>query len=194
MAAPRPLAIRLARHRDAAVIALMSRDLIERGFGWTWRADRVTRHIDDPDSVAIAAGRGESVTGFALMTFAPESAHLNLLAVHPRRQRQRLGSRLLLWLERSARTAGVGTISLEVRERNNAGRRFYRWLGYREVGRVASYYGGREAATLMSKDLAALRPWRLDDGEALARIRPELCPPGWAPPAHDRTPRGAVDS
>ena len=37
---------------------------------------------------------------------------------------------------------------------NDAARRFYERLGYREVGRKVAYYGGREDALRMTHDLA----------------------------------------
>ena len=148
----------LARPLDAVPIALMSRRLVEAGLPtWAWTSRRVSRHVHDPDSVVLAARRGEEVTGFAIMGFGDEAAHLNLLAVEPRCRRAGLGTRLVRWLEESARTAGTFEVSLEVRASNAAARGFYKALGYAEVDLLPGYYDRIEDAIRMTRDLRVLR-------------------------------------
>ncbi len=148
-----PIRIEIARPADAHAIARMSRDLIEYELPWSWQAPRVLRHVCRAESTVITArGRGR-FAGFAIMRFATEEAHLDLLAVHPRFQRRGLGAWMLRWLEDSARVAGISVVYLEVRETNHAGRAFYRRLGYRRVGRVPGYYCAREAALRFARDL-----------------------------------------
>src|SRR5580700_8278615 len=88
----------LARSSDAGEIAEMSRELIEQGLAWSWIPARVERAIKSRDSCVLVARRDERVAAFAIMHFADEIAHLNLLAVAPRHRRQGLGRRLLEWL------------------------------------------------------------------------------------------------
>ena len=52
------------------------------------------------------------------MEFDLESAHLNLLAVDPIFRRRGIARSLLSWLEKSAKTAGILEITLEVRTMN----------------------------------------------------------------------------
>ncbi len=148
-----PVRVELARAPDASDIACMSRDLIEYGLPWSWQAPRVMRHVRSADSTVITARSRGELAGFAIMRFGAEAAHLDLLAVARSFQRRGVGGELLRWLEGSARTAGISVIHLEVRETNQGGRDFYRRLGYRQVGRVAGYYCGREAALRFARDL-----------------------------------------
>ncbi len=147
------ISIDLASTRDAARIALMSRDLIESGLGWSWRAGRVARQIARRDATVLVARDQHGVCGFAVMRLLDEYARLDLLAVAPSRQRAGIGSRLLQWLEDGARTAGAGLVHLEVRETNAPARAFYRAVGYLELVRIPGYYGGRESAVRMYHDL-----------------------------------------
>ena len=148
----------LARPIDAVAIALMSRRLVEAGLpSWAWTARRVARHIHDPESVVLAAHRGDELAGFAIMGFGDEAAHLNLLAVEPRFRRGGLGRRLVHWLEESAMVAGTFEINLEVRARNVNARRFYRALGYAEVDVLPGYYDRVEDAVRMTRDLRVVR-------------------------------------
>ncbi len=149
----RDVSLRIALPGDAARIALMSRDLIEGGLGWSWTQTRVSKGIANPDTLSIVLRDDDSVIGFAMMYFGDEHAHLNLLAVQPTFQRTGLGTRMIRWLEESARVAGVRAVHLEVRARNQHARRFYRRLGFLEMALLPKYYRGIEAAVWMARDL-----------------------------------------
>lgn len=145
---------RPAKVADARTMAAMSRDLIEFGLSWSWREPRIERCIRDPDTMVLIATRAREIAAFAIMEFAEEHAHLNLIAVKPRFQRQGVGEQTLAWLEDSARTAGITSVYLELRSRNRTAWNFYRKLGYREVAHLPGYYEGVESGLRMMKDLS----------------------------------------
>jgi len=145
---------------DASEIAVMSRELIEGGLGWSWTPARVARSIRCADTVVLLARAEGRVAGFAVMYFGSEEAHLNLLAVGPAYRRAGLGRRLVVWLEQSALVAGISVVYLEVRASRVGAQTFYRRLGYRCIGRVSGYYRGREAAIQMAHDLSRSAPTR----------------------------------
>lgn len=144
---------KLARLRDAQVIALMSRDLVEFGLPWAWTARRVAAHIRASDSNVLTAWSDERLIGFAIMQYFDEHAHLNLLGVEPAYRRFGIGRRLVEWLEETARVGGMFSIWLEVRAGQTGSRTFYRRLGYQEDKYIPGYYSGREAAVRMTHDL-----------------------------------------
>jgi ribosomal-protein-alanine N-acetyltransferase len=143
-----------ARVADAALLAGMSQDLVETGLRPAWDAARIAWHIRHPDSVVLAARAGTAIVGFAIMRYADDTAHLNLLAVAAAHRRRGIGRRLVAWLEATALTAGTFTIALELRAGNEGARAFYAALGYRELARVPGYYQGRESAIRMVRDVA----------------------------------------
>ncbi len=143
--------IRLARARDARPIAEMSRDCIEHGLGWRWTEARVLSCIRHPAANVIVVR--PTLTGFGIMQYGDDEAHLLLLAAHPRHRRMGVGAALVRWLEATALTAGVGLIRLEARASSAEARNFYRALGYTEVRTVKRYYEGREDAVSIAKDL-----------------------------------------
>ena len=147
------IALRLASVVDAPRLAAMSRDLVEMGLGWSWIPSRIARHIRSPESVVLVAQCGERLVAFAIMRFGVDEAHLDLLAVTPTYRRTGVGRKLISWLEKSALVAGTSVIYLEVRATNETARAFYASLGYRCISRVRGYYGGREAAVCMARDL-----------------------------------------
>ncbi len=163
--------MRLARQADARPMALLSRDLIEVGLGWRWTPQRVAFSLRDRDTNGLLAVDGQQLVGFALMKYLDEQAHLFLLAVMPERRRAGVGRALLAWLECSALVAGLGSLHLEVRAGNAGARAFYGALGFEECGTVAGYYGGREAAVRLRRQLRV--PLSEQDRSAA---------PAWRPP------------
>ena len=151
----------LAGSGDAVRIAHLSRDEIERGLPWRWRPAAIRRLIAAPE-VAVLCARcrvassprtAELLGGFGVMEFGLDRAHLVLLAVAPRLRRRGLARRMLRWFEKSARTAGIGEIDLEVRADNTGARRFYLVEGFSRGEYLPGYYQGRVAAYRMNKKL-----------------------------------------
>lgn len=149
----RDLVLAPAQPDDAIRIATLSRDLIEAGLAWSWTTDRVTKSIAHPETVVLTASHHGNLIGFAIMEFGMTSAHLSLLAVSEPCQRQGIGRRLFEWLRKSALTAGIGEIKVEMRANNAAARKFYGRLGFLEIGLVAGYYQRREDALRMKVNL-----------------------------------------
>src|SRR5438445_45553 len=147
------LTLRLATRDDSAAIAAMSRDLIERGLGWSWTPRRVQRSIADAHTNVVVALDAQHLAGFGIMRYHDDEAHLLLLAVNPADRRRGVGAALVTWLEKAALVSGVGQVYLEARAGNLQARAFYRRLGYLEVQRVPGYYQGVEPGVRMAKDL-----------------------------------------
>ena len=166
------LTIRLAEAGDAQAIAEMSRDFIESGLGWRYDQAHILRAMRRRETAVLVAAERQTyvardrpgVSGFAVMDFGDERAHLVLLAVQPTQRRRGTGRRLVEWLLESAIVAGMASLHLELRADNEAARRFYRALGFSETVLMPKYYNGREAAMRMIRVLRAPGPlplsWR----------------------------------
>jgi ribosomal-protein-alanine N-acetyltransferase len=162
--------LRLARQSDAPTLAAMSRDLIETGLGWHYRAERIGQLLGNADTVSLVACENARPAGFAIMTLGEERAHLVLLAVCADQHRRGIGRRLTQWLVETAVTAGIATVHVELRAQNKAAYLFYRALGFEQTLRIAGYYRGRETAIRMMRLLRA----------------PGLVPFAWRPPTLDK--------
>lgn len=165
----RRFSIRLARMSEARRIAVLSRDLIEAGLGWSWTPQRVMRSLRDRATNVVVAVDGQRVVAFALMKYLEEEAHLMLLAVLPTWRRAGVGRAMLAWLEETALTAGICTIHLEVRANNRGARAFYRRFGFEECETLPGYYGAIEAALRMRSDLWENQTGRSARGQAAWR-------------------------
>ena len=153
LTAVRSLRLEPARSADAPRLAALSRQLIETGLPWRWRAPDIARLIAAEDDCVVVARGDEGIVGFAAMSFsfARGRAHLLLLAVVPERRGEGLAARLVDWLETLARRGGIAEVELEVRLRARAARALYARLGYAEKARLPGYYAGREDALRLRK-------------------------------------------
>ncbi len=142
-------ALRLARSSDAEAIAVMSRDLVEKGLGWTYTPEKVLAHVRDKHTLTVVAASGSRVVGFAIAHYGAEVVHLTLLAVAPSHQRTGLGRKLMTWQIECCKTAQARAIRLELRADNVVAHMFYRSLGFVEAGVVAGYYAGVETSIQM---------------------------------------------
>ena len=148
------LVLRAAHISEAGAIASMSRLLVEHGLNWRWTPSRVRKSIRDRETMVLVANNDGKLSGFAIMKFRDADSHLFLLAVAPEMQRAGIGAALLIWLEKSCRTAGMRHIRVEVRAGNHKARKFYDRSGFRFIGQVAGYYDRHEPAVVMVKTLA----------------------------------------
>ncbi len=151
----RQATIRLALPGDAQVISLLSRDTIEAGLPWRWRAPEITRFIQSERHNVIVAPGEADLLGFAVMSYNERDAYLALLAVAPAARRTGLARRLLGWLLKTADVAGIASISVELREDNLAALRLYEETGFAEHNRKVGGYYGRVNQVCMR---LALRP------------------------------------
>lgn len=145
--------IGLAHADDAPRIARMSRDLIEHGLGWRWTPARVLRLVQDASTNVAVAREDARITGFGIMQYREEDAHLVLFAVDPERRRRGVGRALMGWFEETALAAGIGVIRLEARASNHTARAFYRALGFVEVAQVRNLYAHGEDGVRFARDV-----------------------------------------
>ena len=94
------------------------------------------------------AGCGGRVAGFLVSRVVAEGeCELLTLAVAPEFRRQGIGGGLVNALVEEFR----GAIWLEVRESNNAARKFYGFMGFQEIGRRVGYYDAPAEAAIVMK-------------------------------------------
>ncbi len=147
------LIIEPARESDAQIIAMLSRDEIERGLGWSYTPSKILRAIRDPETNVVVARDLGVVAGFGIMEYGLDTANLRLLAVAREYRRRGLASEIVRWLEHVAINAGTFEISVQLRSTNHPALKLYEGLGYEVVDRVSQYYKLREDAIIMAKHL-----------------------------------------
>jgi ribosomal-protein-alanine N-acetyltransferase len=124
----------------------------EAGIAYSLRDLR--RFLAMPRAACVLAEVGPTLCGFALAYSLPRDlAHVVTLDVHPTFRRRGLGRRLIESVLEGSAAAGAQRVVLEVDVRNSGAITFYRKLGFRESGRLPSYYGPGLDAFEMGKAL-----------------------------------------
>jgi [ribosomal protein S18]-alanine N-acetyltransferase len=100
--------------------------------------------------VARCSGR---IAGYIVTCAGGERAEVVSIAVDPRYRGIGAGKALMRHTLARLKRAGVKRVLLMVRAANTAGLAFYRWFGFRRVGRVARYYGRGGDGVRMRRDL-----------------------------------------
>jgi len=104
---------------------------------------------------AWVALRDDTVQGFCVVMFAPDVAHLLVLAVARERQRHGIGQRLVHHAQQQVQRKGLAALILEVRPSNQNARAFYQHLGFEPLSVRKDYYpagrGLREDALVLRK-------------------------------------------
>lgn len=84
------------------------------------------------------------VCGYANLRVIAGEGEIERIAVDSRFRRMGIGRKLMEKMEESARDAGVGDMTLEVRESNGQARKLYETCGFKEEGRRKRYYRNPE--------------------------------------------------
>lgn len=145
--------LEIAIPSDAFEIALLSKNDIEHGLGWKYTPEQVVRLIRDSSKNVVVARVESKLVGFGIMTYYAEQANLDLLAVKHNYRRMKIGSQIVLWLEKVAQTAGAYNVYVQVRSSNTQAIKFYQRLGFQLLDEHRGFYRGIEAGVIMAKNL-----------------------------------------
>lgn len=121
-------------------------------FSDPWCEQAVASELDNPLSLWLVALEGDTLIGYVGSQSVLGEADMMNLAVAPTHRRGGVARALLQALEQALDANGVGCLSLEVRQSNEAARTLYTACGYRQVGLRPNYYRSpRENALILKK-------------------------------------------
>lgn len=129
-----------------------------QGQAFPWTEGNFSDGLKAGYSAWVAHRRGR-VIGFSMTLFAPDIAHLLVIAVAPDAQGEGVGTALIRHCEKEAMQRGLPGLLLEVRPSNARALAFYRRHGFEQIAVRKDYYpaagGRREDACVMRKTLPA---------------------------------------
>jgi [ribosomal protein S18]-alanine N-acetyltransferase len=144
--------LRNARPDDLPRLWALDRLCFEPGIAYSRR--EMQRFLILPGAQSVLAEADGELRGFAMgYPDASGLARVVTLDVHPDFRRHGLGRRLLRELLSRLAASGSSRTLLEVDVRNSGAIEFYRREGFRQVRRLASYYGRGLDAFEMEKAL-----------------------------------------
>lgn len=103
----------------------------------------------------LVAKVGGRVVGYGGAMYVLPDAHITTIAVDPERQRETIGTRLLLGLCEAASEKGATALTLEVRVSNVGAQAMYRRFGFVPAGARKAYYAdtGEDALVMWAHDI-----------------------------------------
>ncbi|MGE5693642.1 MAG: ribosomal protein S18-alanine N-acetyltransferase [Candidatus Zixiibacteriota bacterium] len=115
--------------------------LEKESFTDPWPRKAFEIQLGDGSSIMLAArAAAGGIVGYLCAYLIFEELQLASVAVKEGFRRQGIARRLILEMTRQGRGAGAKEIWLDVRESNEAARRLYEELGFKEVYRRKNYY------------------------------------------------------
>jgi ribosomal-protein-alanine N-acetyltransferase len=92
---------------------------------------------------------GEAIVAYGGLWVILEDAHITTVAVHPTRQGQRFGERVLVRLLDESVERGASWVTLEVRESNTVAQSLYKKYGFTVVNTRRGYYSDNDENALV---------------------------------------------
>ena len=145
-----PLAIADAGRADLDEVTALER----ASFPQPWRRDFFESELEaDGRFNRIARGGDGRIVGYCFSMHVLDEMHVNKIAVAPAWRRRGVAKALMDDALEFARSRGIASIALEVRESNEGARAFYRTLGFEERYRRPRYYPDGETAVVMATEV-----------------------------------------
>lgn len=124
---------------DIATIMPIMRDSFDPSFGEAWTAAQCLSALAMPDCRLLIAKSGDAILGFSISRWVLDTEELLMIGVVKDRQRQKIGSSLLLETIKNATNENRSQLFLECRDGNGA-IQFYNKIGFAPIGRRKNYY------------------------------------------------------
>lgn len=139
-----------ATPRETVAIEALEREC----FPAPWRREFFESEIaaESRYNRVVKNARGEVIAYLFAMYYLDEM-HVNKIAVRTGERRQGIATSLMKHCTDFARSMGIRSISLEVRQSNHTAQEFYRDLDFRALYIRPNYYPDGEAAVVMAVNL-----------------------------------------
>ena len=129
-------------------------ELETASFSSPWSESTFHTLLDRPGAELMVLDDGGEVIGYAVLWCILDQGELANIAIRPDRRGGGLGATLLDAVLERARSRGVETLFLEVRESNAVARAMYARFGFSELGVRRDYYDRpREDARILRIEL-----------------------------------------
>ena len=118
-----------------------------------WRREFFENELDSESRMHLVAKKDGKLIGYVFAMWFFDEMHVNKIAVAEPARRQGIANLLMQRCLEFARTHGITTISLEVRQSNAGAQAFYDYLGFNAHYIRPRYYPDGEPAVVMVRKL-----------------------------------------
>jgi ribosomal-protein-alanine N-acetyltransferase len=125
--------------------------LEQESFPAPWRREFFESELRSSGRLNLVARREGEVIGYVFAMWLFDEMHVNKIAVTASERRHGVAKALMKACEEFAIRNEVRSISLEVRQSNEAAQAFYRYLGFADLYLRPRYYPDGEDAVVMMR-------------------------------------------
>lgn len=144
------LIVRNMKTSDVEAVAALEQSI----FTDAWSMKGLLETAEQPHAFILVAEENESIVGYAIVYTVIDEAEIARIAVDSSKRKKGVGQDLLREICRIGLQRGAERLLLDVRESNEAARRFYSKFGFEEDGiRKNFYQNPKEHAVLMSMSI-----------------------------------------
>ena len=129
------------------------KDILIDDFDDFWTYDILQEELNNPNSEYFVAKLENNILGFAGIWKAVDDVHITDIVVKKSNRQTGIGSKLLEKLIQTAKMQNFKSITLEVNEHNLPAINLYLKYGFKNVGFRKKYYGNKDNAIIMTKEL-----------------------------------------
>ena len=129
------------------------KDILIDDFDDFWTYDVLQEELNNPNSEYFVAKLENNILGFAGIWKSVDDVHITDIVVKKSNRQNGIGSKLLEKLIQTAKMQNFKSITLEVNEHNLPAINLYLKYGFKNVGFRKKYYGNKDNAIIMTKEL-----------------------------------------
>ncbi|MBW3042265.1 ribosomal protein S18-alanine N-acetyltransferase [Prochlorococcus marinus] len=130
-------------------------DLDQKSLKGLWTKDQWQRELTDPKRICLGTIDIETkkLLGLCSAWLVTDELHITSIAVHPIHKRKGIGKVLISDLIKRAKALSTKHIILEVKDRNEEAKSFYKSMGFKIVGHRSNFYKDGSDALILTKGL-----------------------------------------
>lgn len=138
--------------RDALPADIDAIEALEKEcFSLPWPRNLIAANLSGENKIMLAAERDGELVGYMGMMYVPPEGYISNVCTAPRFRGMGAASALIAAMRERAKSLGLATLSLEVRESNAPARALYEKQGFQTLGKRPGYYmRPREDAVIMT--------------------------------------------
>ena len=118
-----------------------------------WSESMFSDELSAENRAYLVAEDDGAIIGFGGAMLVGDEAHVTNLLVAPEHRWTGVGSQIMIDLIRAMISTGARHLTLEVRSKDQAARRFYQRFGFAPVGVRSGYYGDDDALIMWVHDI-----------------------------------------
>jgi len=129
-------------------------DLDQKSLRGLWSKPQWERELTDPKRICLGIIELETkkLLGFCSSWLVIDELQITSIAIHPIHQRKGLGKFLLSDLIKRSKSLQTTHIILEVKEKNEPAKAFYKSMGFKKVGIRSNFYKDGSDALILKKE------------------------------------------